>query len=179
MLTLTGHFVKITKKQSREMLQRFLAELEPGLSWLQKEVTESGASVPWDYSPESLIPLWEFFIRHLGTVPLGDDELAAVPELLRSDVLPVTFDLSTKLRIVRTGFYLAQVMCAERPSVAWGIGRAQNKNRPVLIGFAQGREFNPVNLVEVQAWRAVSGRSSPTALYDVFRVWLALALPSR
>jgi len=175
MLMNDPRFKTMTASKAKQFFERYMAEREPSLDYLRIEI--AGASVPWnrmvlDSTPESLVPVWEYFLAHITTEAKPESDLAAAPEWVRNDVSAVTFAPETKRRIIWVSFYFAEVVQRQFPKVKWGIAkRAQFRNQPALLGFTHVYDLSPLTLVEAEAWKALRNGSDPTALRNALERW--------
>jgi hypothetical protein len=82
------------------------------------------------------------------------------------------FTEETKLRIVRTAFYLGEAFTRQCPHLKWETAKSGvYRDKPVLTGFRHGLEFCPLNLVEVQAWKVVRRQATKTELIELFNIF--------
>ena len=168
-------FKDMGSEQARQFFDRFLAESQPSLDLLESRMRAAGK--PWsecrfDFSSDSLVPVWDYFLAHFTTQDRSEKELADVPDWVLPTVSRVGFSPATRRMIAWIGFYFAEVILRVVPQAKWGIAKSgAYKNQPILLGF-KPEGLNSLHLVEVQAWKAVDGNSSPTALHDLLQVWL-------
>lgn len=171
-----GHptFRGMSREDARLFFDRYLNEAEPSLSLLKSSMSTAGAwpELAFDFSVDSLVPVWEYFLAHFTTQPRAEEELLGDPDWIRPTVSKVGFTPMTKRLIAWISYYFAEVMLRCVPQARWGIAKSGAfKNRPILLGFKLDG-LHPLHLIEVQAWKAVKGNSTPSALRDLAQVWL-------
>jgi hypothetical protein len=168
-------FKDMNTSQAREFFQRYMSEKDESLGLLKNEVATSGtpwAAIPLDYSPGSLVDVWQYFLAKVTTVPRPEENLRSVPDWVRPSLAPVVFSSETKLRIVWVSFYFAEVVLRECPAAKWGVSKkAQFRNHPALVGFKYVYDLSPLTLVESEGYKALRGDSTPTALLDALERW--------
>ena len=132
-----------------------------------------------DLTPESLVPLWEWFVRREGARRDRGGDLPAwyapdPPELASQRLSPAT------LRDVDAiGHYLAEVFLRNVAGAAWGIGklpkrmRYAHQNKPV-VKLDDEQDVDPIGIAYGGAVKvALMGEGSePDALLKVFRAWV-------
>jgi hypothetical protein len=132
-----------------------------------------------DLTPESLVPLWEWFVRREGARRDRRGELPAwyeadPPELASQRLSPAT------LRDVDAiGLYLAEVFLHNVPGTAWGIAklpkrmRYAHQNKPV-VKLDDDQDVDTIGIAYGGAVKValMSEGSEPDALLKVFRAWV-------
>lgn len=132
-----------------------------------------------DLTPDSLVPLWEWFVRRERTRSDRGGELPAwyvpdPPELASQRLSPAT------LRDVDAiGRYLAEVFLQSVPGAAWGIGklpkrmRYAHQNKPV-VKLDEDQDVDPIGIAYGGAVKvALMGEGAePDALLKVYRAWV-------
>jgi hypothetical protein len=172
-------FKEMSTAEAKEFLSRYLGETERNLDLLWSDL--SAGSARWsssllDFTPESLVPVWEFFLDRFQTEDKTEAEIEAMPEWVRNSAPRVKFSSDTRRRIIWISFYFAEVVLRNIPKVKWGIGRSgQFKNQPVILGFRHVFDLSPLTLVEEKAWGVVQGKSSADALLRAYQFWAAKA----
>jgi hypothetical protein len=158
----------MSAKERKEALERYLAQSPESIALLMHEM--GGQSL--DFSPSSLVRVWKHFQACLTTREKTAEEWSEIPEWATETTTTVMFTEETKLRIVRTAFYLGEVFTRQCPHLKWEIAKSGvYRDKPVLTGFRHGLEFCPLNLVEVQAWKAVRRQADKTELMELFDIW--------
>ena len=111
----------------------------------------------FDYTRESLVPLWVWAIDQFGVRGLTEEERKqyreTTPEWLRKvRAEPRELTSLTKTLIVDIGFYLADVYRRKHPQIDWALWtkKAGPCNQPFLNGFKI--PLVPKDLVSGCAW---------------------------
>jgi hypothetical protein len=168
-------FSALTDEEAQRFFEEFTATAPERVAALRGEVGEAAL----DFSPESLVPLWEWFVRREGSRRDRGGELPAwyladPPELAAQRLSPAT------LRDVDAiGRYLGEVLLRNVEGAAWGIGKLPKRmkyvyqNRPVVkLGDS---DVEPVSIAYSLAVRVVlmdTGRE-PATLLETYRANLA------
>lgn len=133
------------------------------------------AEAELDGTPESLIGVWRWFVKHAGD---WDGQLPPwyepdPPELARQRLRPQVLHDADGL-----AHYLAQVFKQEMPDLEWGIYKADKRlrdvdqNKPVL---KNQHDIEVVGVAYVKALKIHNERKDrkPDALLRTFHAWLA------
>ncbi len=153
------------------------------LAWLERKVETNGGAdaAVLDRSPESLVPLWRWFVSWHDAGG-GDGELLGVPMWYEPDPPGATALPPAVLWIVDAiGYYFAEVVATNVPGVGWTVAKSpkrlryEDRNKPVLAS-ASGARLSPVDVVYVGAVRLVlfggeRGSREDGNLLRVLRVW--------
>lgn len=166
-------YSELSDEEAQLRFEELTSSSPERVAWLREEVGDV-----LDLSPESLEPLWKWFVRREGARTVRGGELPAwyepdPPELASQRLSPAT------LRDVdAVALYLAEVFLHNVPGAAWGIGklpekmRYANQNKPV-VKLADGQDVNPVGIVYGNAVRvALMGEGTdPDTLLSAYRAW--------
>jgi len=144
------------------------------VAWVRDEVGEV-----LDLTQESLVPLWEWFVRREGARGDRGGELPVwyepdPPELASQRLSPATLQ-----DVDAIALYLAEVFLHNVPGAAWGIGklprhmRYAHQNKPV-VKLDDEQDVNPIGMVYGNAVRvALMGEGSePDTLLAAYRAWV-------
>ena len=119
-----------------------------------------------DGSPESLLPLWEWFLQTA--------RIEKQPEH--------RFSLQTEYILRDVGMYLGDVFARNCPGIYWGFFTEPKTdvfvNTPVLMGF-EDRDytpafyavFEPIHMARVQAGKILRGQAAPGDLLVLYQKW--------
>ncbi len=144
------------------------------LGWLEREV----AGLSLDRTPESLVPLWRWFVSWYDARADAEPDVDGLPMWYEPDPAGATALPPAVLWIVDAiGYYLGEVVAAHVPGVHWVVAKSAkrlryaDRNRPVLKG-SSGARLSPVNIVYVAALKVVlDGYREEDELLRVFRIW--------
>ena len=168
-------YSELTDEEAQRRFESFTASVPERASALRAEVGEDVL----DLSPESLVALWEWFVRREGSRGERGGELPSwylpdPPEVAAQRLSPAT------LRDVdAVGSYLAEVFLHNVDGAQWGIGKLPkkmkyvNQNKPVVkIG---DHDIDPIGVVYANAVRValMNTGQEPDALLRAYRMNLA------
>lgn len=131
----------------------------------------------FDLSPESLIPLWRWFLT------VGEKE----PSTSKSFIIGSGYRLSLQSEyIIRDiGMYLGKTFLVNDPSLFWMITKKRNVfyNQPVIDGFYPTLKdpplFEPIHMAHVQGAHFLFDRASEEDLLKVYDQWEKTAIWNR
>lgn len=174
-------FSALSADEAEAYLRGRLAGAPERLTAFRREVAATGGpgEDELDGSPESLVPLWEWFLRREATReerggPLPDWYEPDPPELAGERLSPATL---RDLDGIAT--YLPEVVLRELPESEWVVGDAPRsagyvaQGKPVLR-LPRGDELDPVGVAYTLGVRvALFGEArEPDALLSTLRAWL-------
>jgi len=174
-------FSALSADEAEEYLRERLAGAPERLAAFRRGVVATGGPGrdELDGSPESLVPLWEWFLhreaaREERGGPLPDWYEPDPPELAGERLSPATL---RDLDGIAT--YLPEVALRELPESEWVVGDAPRaagyvaQGKPVLR-LPRGDELDPVAVAYTLGVRvALFGEArEPDALLSTFRAWL-------
>ena len=172
-------FVDMNKVQAKEYFDWFISQIDNRINYLQSYIMDDGKDIVFDYSVESLIPLWEWYENHISYRKLSVDEIESrknkYPKWMENyisnkDISFETFKISLDIAI-----YFAEVIIRNNPEISWGyFTKPKNRisvNEPTLLGFVCDKDLNPRVIVNTCTRR--SGREkNKNRLYDIYYVWM-------
>lgn len=178
-------FDEMTKKEAEKHLDWFNSQIAERLEQLKKVFEQSSRDVNlYNYSPESLKNLWEWFIPLVSTERKSSveiaEELKKYPEWLRANIEDSRLSILTLSIAIDIGIYLAEVFIRNKSGIKWGISPTRTKsyvnyNRPVLLGFKAGKydtELNPSRVLNNLALKvAFDGDKNPDLLFNTYNYW--------
>lgn len=157
-------FDNISKKQADEYFRWYVSQSETRIDLLKMFIDENhSGGVNFDYSPNSLVPLWKWF----------EDEILFNGQGFGSEsendfsggVLKIITDIS---------FYFAEVFIKNTPTIKWGyFTKPKNRmsvNKPVLVGFKADMILDPRLVVRNCAYRSADNKNSEI-LYNIYFNW--------
>ena len=177
------NYALMTVCEAEEHFRWFLNTVPSRIEYLNYFCSDS---VVLDFSYESLISLWEFF---LTTARVEKMPIERVKELQKQysafgDNFIGTQQLSTATEylVKDIGIYLSEVLKKTSSKIFWHYSTKPKSyffvNRPMLTGFVD-RSFNPpflcecdpIHLVGVQASKLLNGNEDACDLYNMALVW--------
>jgi hypothetical protein len=166
-------FFSLGDAEAEAFFEAYVARAERRLDEFRREVSASGGPAELDGSPESLVPLWRWFVARPqaagGELPPWYEP---DPPELAGERLP-----ASALRDVDgIALYLAHAFRRTLGALEWGIGhepprrRYVSQNRPVLK--ADGYDIDVLQVAYNLAMRTLDGRDTDDeALLRAFRAW--------
>ena len=167
-------FSELSDEEAQRAFDELTSSSSERVAWLRGEVGDA-----LDLTPESLVALWEWYVRREGARRDRGGDLPAwyrpdPPELAPKRLAPAT------LRDVDAmGHYLAQVFVRNVPGAAWGIAklpkrmRYAHQNKPV-VKLDDDQDVDTIGIAYGGAVKvALMGEGSePDALLNVYRAWV-------
>jgi len=167
-------YSELSDEEAHHRFDELTSSSPERVAWLRREVGDA-----LDLTPESLVPLWEWFVRREDGRRDRGGELPAwyepdPPELASQRLSPAT------LRDVdAAGLYLAEVFLRNVPGAAWGIGklpkrmRYAHQNKPV-VKLDDEQDVDAVGIVYGNAVRValMGAGTEPDALLQAYRAWV-------
>ena len=178
---------KLTPKQMDKFFHWYIEQIPQRVAYL-----ENYSGVRLDYSLESLVPIWHWFLKH---AKLEKTPLVTRLNLLKSlkeDNVPreiareiqseskYQFSLQTEYIMNDITMYFGEVGVRNYDSIYWGYETSKRKiyNRPLIMGFVD-RDYPPPNTVAFDPARMVRdcaeglmiGDANKNDLLDLYRLW--------
>lgn len=136
-------FNTLTKKQVEQFFQWFLIEKTNRVQVLSQYIDQTGEHVELDYTPNSLIPLWDWFESQIEIETRTEEKIEAqirsLPPKWQNVVKPATTQLSQKTLAIGLDIstYFGEVLVTNNDTIRWGYRTSPKKldgvNRPLLI----------------------------------------------
>ena len=139
----------------------------------------AGVDIDFDYSPESLIPLWRWYETIIVSEKKTEEEIEAekknTPEWLHSQISEEKISMNTLKFGMDIAIYFAEVMIRNSEgTLHWGYVTKPknyiNVNRPVVSGFKAGKDLNPSRTVYVLTLKSEEEKNEKR-LYNSYYVW--------
>lgn len=177
-------FCQLSKREAQTYFDWYLSKQGERITYLK-----SASKLNLDYSVESLIPLWRWFLRQAKVEITPKIQLEELEAKLRAENSPFInevledhkkqLSLQTEYILQDIARYFGEVYIRYHPSVYWGFyTRPKNEvsvNQPVLMGIPNavypdkpGTPRPVLQMVRVCALRLLSGDESRYDLYHLF-----------
>ena len=145
-----------------------------------------------NYSIESLVPLWSWFLRNAEIEVTPKEQIDNFRKKLEESKFPLAdvvlqnqtkrFTLETECIIRDIGMYWGDIFVKNHPDVNWSYFTKPKRhlfvNRPLLTGFPnevdpekKGMPFEPIHMTHVRACRLFDGESSKKDLLEIHYIW--------
>ena len=177
----------LSKKEAQTYFEWYIGKIDERIEYLQ-----AVSHVTLDYSPESLIPIWGWFLRNAKfekTPEIRLDELRAqlkahnnsfIESIIAESQYQLT--LETEYMLQDIAKYLGQVFIKNYDSVHWGYYTTPKTdafvNCPLIIGFPNqifpqkpGVPLAPDHIVHIQATKLLRNKAAKNDLFDIYSVW--------
>lgn len=173
-------FVDMKKKEAQQYFEWYTSQVQNRINYLKKLLEEDGIVDILDYSPASLISLWEWYENIIKIVPKDADEyqkeISEYPKWMESEILTTKVSYETLKYSLDVSMYFAEVVIRNSGGkIKWGYFTSPKKrmsvNEPTLLGFKANMDLNP-RLIILNCTRRSSREKLNTRLYDVFITWM-------
>lgn len=172
-------FIDMNKKQAQEYFEWYIGQIDYRISLLLNNIKEDGIDTNFDYSIESLIPLWEWYERKISYRKIDESEyqlrISKHPEWMKDYIAETDLSWETLMYCMDVALYFAEVMIRHNDNIKWGFfTKPKNRsgvNQPVLLGFKYDMDLNPRLIVE-NCTRRSGKEMLKTRLYDMYFTWM-------
>jgi len=167
-------FSQLTDEQAREHFEQWVATAPERLEALRGAVA---GDTRLDYSPESLVVVWEWFLGRERSRGNGDGELPPWYEPDPPELAAQRLPAATLRDVDLVAAYLAEVF-RRNLGLEWAIGNMParmayaHQNAPVLKN--ETIEVEPVSVTYGRAVQVglLGGEPQPDALLETYRAWV-------
>ena len=175
---LKSNLYEMTDEEAQACFDWYMSVLPERIKYVSETAAHKlGCSVEtFDLTPESLIPLWEWFLS------VAEKEPASIQhEVIRSDY---QLSLQTEYILRDIGMYLGEAFVKNHSSLHWGIKKKPKNsffyNHTVVQGFVEYNKatnkpfypvFEPIHMARVQGVGIFDNRAGKEDLYQVYRKW--------
>ena len=169
-------FAKFTKEEAEIYFNWYMEEKGHRIEMLEEYVHNAGVDIDFDYSPESLIPLWRWYetiiVSEKKTEEEIENEKKKLPEWLHSQISDEKISMNTLKFGMDIAIYFAEVMIRNSEGkLHWGyVTKPRNYahvNKPLVLGFKADLDLNPSRLVYILTLRSKRERNEKR-LYDKY-----------
>lgn len=170
-------FDELSKKQADIFYKWYVGQISHRIDVLKKYVHSEVKEIAFDFSPESLIPLWEWFEQKIVIEKKTEEELKneydRYPDWMYDEISKTKISMETLDIGMDIAIYFAEVIRKQYPEkIYWGyFTKPKNQmyvNQPVLLGFRADIPLCPTQIVKVCIWKS-SENAKKTRLYDVYQ----------
>lgn len=182
-------FYNMTPKQAKENFEWFISKIPERMEYFRNRCA-SDLKIPvetLDYSPESLIVVWRWFLKTARMEKTPKDELDKMKEGAKvfgeSFINWEQFTIASQFIMRDIGMYIGHTYILNYPQLYWHYYTKPknefNAKQPVIAGFrvkVMDKEgdavFNPIKAAEGQAANFYEKKQKETDLYDAFMKWV-------
>lgn len=185
-----GSYTQMTPKQAKESFEFFMEHLPERVEYLRNRCAQD-LRIPidkLDYSPESLILVWKWFLKTARTEKTPKEELEKMKEGAKifgeSYINREQLSVITHFIIRDIAMYVGQCFVLNYPNMYWSYKPTKVKNdvtgnQPMIVGFHMtynGKEgdisFFPIHMISVQAGSIIRHSKNEKDLYNLFIKWV-------
>ena len=173
-------FANFTAKEAKEYFEWFMGEREKRVHILSEYIKSEGEEMEFDYTPESLIPLWTWFLEKIRFEKRSEEELkkerAKFPEWMQEHISEDRPSIETLKYVLDIAVYFGEVFVRNNEGkLYWGYKtkpkRLISVNRPTILGFKAGVDLEPIEIILTGVYRSRRERDK-AYLYDSYYIWL-------
>ena len=178
-------FTEMKQKDAEQLLNWYIGEMPDKMVKLKNVVGLAGCGTAqtMDYTPNSLIPLWTWYLKHVNIIKKSDaeyeQEQSQYPRFLRYSVNRNKTELEWGQVAFDIGFYTCICFLEYDERLKWGIvpdPKLDGGNKPSILGFKSKKFFTPASIMRTLMSKSEKGNAESTELFDTFNVWVDLYL---
>lgn len=174
-------FFELTPKQAKEYFLWYMNEIPNRIALLWEYMKqEHPETEPFDYSPESLISLWEWYETKIEQVPMTAKEIEArvkiFPQHLESEIRKNKnkFTDETLSLALDISIYLGEVVVKNHPHLRWNYRTRPKREfsvyRPVIDGLNDKMTFESSQVLFVLMLESTKEQNK-NRLYNLYHHW--------
>ena len=172
-------FFEFTKEEAKIYFNWYMEEKGHRIEMLEEYVHNAGVDIDFDYSPESLIPLWRWYETIIVSEKKTEEEIEAekrkMPEWLHSQISDEKISMNTLKFGMDIAIYFAEVMIRNSEGkLHWGYVTKPknyiNVNRPVVSGFKADLDLDPSRTVYILTLSSEEEKNEKR-LYNSYYIW--------
>lgn len=183
-------YYHMTKDEAKEDFEWFIEHIPERMDYFRARCASDlrvSQSV-LDYSPDSLVPVWKWFLKTARMVPTPKEELERMREGAKifgdSYVNEKVFSVSTVFIMRDIGMYVGETYIRNYSPLYWSYFTAPKSNvsarKPIIAGFWAWVEgyrstpayIDPIDMVEGAASRFYRNSQHEVDLYNRFSSWI-------
>ncbi len=172
-------FYSLNKKEAMRYFEWFVSIIPKRIAMLRKACVSDGIGDILDYTPESLVPLWRWYLDDVRFEEQSREEyearLASVPDYMWHHVNQTVVARGYRLIAWDISIYFAECMLRACPKISWGIVfKPKNYvavNRPILVGFENDLDLDTHQIVRTQMHRILDNGTDEGKLLHFFNIW--------
>ena len=180
----------MTGKQAKEYYDWFLQHIPERVDYFTKRC-EDDLDLPAhsiNYDPESLVPIWKWFLSTARLEKMPEEELIKMREGAKifgdSYITKKRLTVTTHFIIRDIGMFLGEMWIHNYPQLYWTYS-TQTKdsicaNKPIIAGFQMtigsvigDMFFEPIHMVYIQAARLITNTANEFDLFNLYQKWIS------
>lgn len=171
-------FKEMTKKDAQEHFRWYTGQIEDRIGLLRRafDMTGGGSDEDLDLSPNSLKPMWKWFLKRVTFADKSPEKIREELESMSSCLSDTTGvnikepSKETQILAMDIAIYFGEVFVKHFEKISWGFVTKPRSlpyvNKPVLVGFRK-TELDPrmviLNMLDEQ---------DPDALLKLYDIWV-------
>lgn len=173
-------FKELSKKQAEEYFDWYTNQINHRIEVISNYISSTGEKIHFDYSPDSLIPIWSWYEKNIivedKTKEELENEISKHPAWMKNEISSTKISLETFKFGMDIAIYFAEIIIRNsNGKVYWGyFTKPKNRmsvNQPVLLGFKADMDLNP-RLVITNCTRRSYRESQPDRLHEMYKNWM-------
>ena len=173
-------FHDMSKNQANQYYLWFLSVKEERIRWLEEYISLDDKDINLDYSPESLVKVWNWFESKIQWENKTEEEIKLEvdrrPEKYRNSTPYCTQKMTTLTLAIAMdiSIYFGEMLIVNNPTIYWGYRTRPKQldgvNRPVLLGFRYAGCVFPYTLIQVLIRKSTEEKNS-NRLLELYSKW--------
>jgi hypothetical protein len=172
-------FKEMKNKEAQAYFDWYIAEI-PIRTEMLKKIVEEEANIQLDYSPNSLIALWEWYEDKILLVErdkaLYQKALDNAPEWFKPYVSDKFLSYDTLIYAMDIAIYYGELIIKNNSKIYWGyFTKPKNRsgvNEPTLLGLPGNDDLNPREIIYNLTQRSAKEKDKNRLLSN-YNVWLS------
>lgn len=175
-------FKDMTKKDAQKHFEWYVGSIPDRIEILKDafEVLGRGKREELDFSEESLVKLWNWYIVNVEisnkTKEEIENEKSKLPEWVSRNISSQKIGIGWMSIAMDIAIYFAELFVKYYSNIKWGFVSKPNNlayvNKPVLIGFKAGLDLDTTNIVRNLTLKVANGEKDPESLSKLYKVWV-------
>lgn len=175
-------FREMNKSEAQIHFDWYIQQIPKRIQMLSDafELTGGGNKEDLDYSPESLVKVWNWFIQNAEILRKTKEEIAletkSLPILARNDISTNKISTGWLSVAMDIALYFAKCIIYNYDQIKWGILTKPKDlayvNKPVLMGFKAKIELDVSGVINNQVIKVVNGEKNPNTLLGLYKTWV-------
>jgi len=174
-------FKDMTKKEAQSHFDWYIREIPNRIAMLKNaySITSKIDKEDIDYSSESLIKLWQWYINNVDVEEKSEEDKnlereryhESIPKNLCNKKISIGW-MSIAMDIA---IYFSECFIKEHDTIRWSFVSKPKSlayiNKPILVGFKNGLDLDSTNIVRVLTSKIIDGEKDSNALFMIYKKW--------
>ena len=174
-------FFSMNKKEAEQHYIWYLSEVPERIMILKNFIAlfDDSINEAMDYSPNSLIPLWAWYLKNVNILLKSEEEyqqeILQYPKDIRYSVSRYKLEFEWMAVAMDIGIYMALCFLEYDKKFKWGYVTKPKQdcvNKPSIMGFNYKMLFSPMDTMTTMIYKAADRRSKDTQLIEIFDYWI-------